>query len=270
MSQPKKSRLKIFLIATAAALPIAAIGFGVASAQTGPRGERGPGRMLFEMFDTNKDGKITRAEYNAARDKLFADMDYTKDGYLIGLEVRLFMRQRIEARMKARFAAIDTNKDGGISEAEWLASRDAQFKRMDSNKDGKVTEEEIRQSFARWAGSRAGRGRWGRHGHHGRGHEGRGHEGRGHDRWNRGDRTKGGEGRGYRRAQWRHHRHGRGGRGMGRMFWRADANRDGRVSKAEFTEFTDRMFGWLDKNNDGTITRSDLPTRAKRPGGRGR
>lgn len=44
------------------------------------------------------------------------------------------------------FPAMDTNKDGQISKAEWKAHSDDMFKRMDTNNDGKITRAEY-QAF---------------------------------------------------------------------------------------------------------------------------
>jgi hypothetical protein len=45
----------------------------------------------------------------------------------------------------ARFAAMDTNKDGTISKDEWVAAgrREQGFDRIDANHDGKITPEEM-------------------------------------------------------------------------------------------------------------------------------
>jgi hypothetical protein len=42
----------------------------------------------------------------------------------------------------AHFDQLDTNKDGSLSQAEFLAKGDARFAQADTNKDGKLTKEE--------------------------------------------------------------------------------------------------------------------------------
>ena len=53
----------------------------------------------------------------------------------------------------ALVAALDTDKDGAISKAEWLAAgrREQRFTRIDANSDGKVTLEEIKAAIAAMA-----------------------------------------------------------------------------------------------------------------------
>lgn len=43
---------------------------------------------------------------------------------------------------------------------------------------------------------------------------------------------------------------------------KADANKDGSVSRAEFTAFRETQFTRMDRNKDGVVTASDIPRRA--------
>jgi Ca2+-binding EF-hand superfamily protein len=61
-------------------------------------------------------------------------------------------RGEIEARLKA----MDTNGDGAIDKAEYLARAEAQFKRLDLNGDGRITADELQKIRERRGG--AGRG----------------------------------------------------------------------------------------------------------------
>jgi Ca2+-binding EF-hand superfamily protein len=83
----------------------------------------------FARMDANKDGVVTRAESNAARDA------------------------RMNAQYDAAFAQIDADGNGSISKAEFVTAQrraisratggrplpDPQFDQADLNKDGKVT-----------------------------------------------------------------------------------------------------------------------------------
>lgn len=51
----------------------------------GPAGM--PGRML-EMMDTNKDGKVSKEEWQAHHDQRFTEMDTNKDGAITSAEVK--------------------------------------------------------------------------------------------------------------------------------------------------------------------------------------
>jgi hypothetical protein len=82
-------------------------------------GKRGHwGQRIMDKLDKNKDGKVTRKEFDEAR----------------------------EARRKARFARMDVNKDGHVTLDEYMNSRgkwgNRFFDRFDHNKDGVIDREE--------------------------------------------------------------------------------------------------------------------------------
>jgi len=136
-------------------------------------------------------------------------------------------RADAEAKVKARFAAADTNKDGVVTEEEVKAlrdtrmaeHRDAMFKHMDTNGDGAISRAEFDASAQ---------------GRHNRMADG------GKD----GPRA-GGYGR--------HHRGIEMGMG-GRMFEKADANKDGKVTLAEATSAAMTHFDAVDADKNGTIS----------------
>ncbi len=122
----------------------------LAYAQPGPQGgPRGGGMMA--MADTNKDGKISKAELTAGLEARFAKMDVDRDGQITQKD-RDAMRQQ---RQDARFAALDTDKNGQITQAEFTAGHDA---RADKRQE--------RRAEAGKPGDRDGRGWGGRGGHH--------------------------------------------------------------------------------------------------------
>lgn len=89
----------------------------------GMRGHHGMGMKT--KLDTDKDGRISRAEA-AAAPKLaerFAQMDANKDGYLD----RADREARMQERRAKWFSDADSNRDGQISRAEYDA---AHAKRM--------------------------------------------------------------------------------------------------------------------------------------------
>ena len=122
---------------------------------------------------------MTRAKLTANVDAEFKKMDTNKDGQLVKDEIEAAqldaIKGRIAARNKALFAALDKDKNGSISVAEFdglpaqaprpdatsilrhdsgkdgkvniaelKAASFANFDRMDTNKDGSVTLAEIR------------------------------------------------------------------------------------------------------------------------------
>ena len=63
----------------------------------------------------------------------------------------VYKRQRQKAmqeRKKARFGEMDTDKNGKVSQAEFIAGGKARFQAADTDKDGKVTPWEFRAQ--RW------------------------------------------------------------------------------------------------------------------------
>jgi Ca2+-binding EF-hand superfamily protein len=97
------------------------------------QGAGGPG-MMFASMDTNKDGKITVAEAQAARTAQFDKEDANKDGFVTSEE----MGER-GAMMLTR---ADKNKDGKLDKAEFTDTA-GMFTFMDTNKDGAIDQAEV-------------------------------------------------------------------------------------------------------------------------------
>lgn len=195
--------MKLPLIAFAVASVTVA---GVAIAQ--PHRGAGPaaGGFAILQHDANGDGRLTRAELDAAQKARFDAIDANKDGVAAPEEFKAFREgqfaERREAFAQARFDALDADKNGQISRAEFAAPA----------KDGDGR------------GMRDGRGK-GRHG-----------------------------GPGLHRA---------GNRGGGDAI-PGDANNDGKVSLAEFGARGAEAFARADANKDGVVTVTEL--QALRPG----
>ena len=129
---------------------------------------------------------------------------------------------RAEAQAKAQemFARMDVNKDGKLDQADRAAQNAAMFDRMDADKNGQISRGEFDAMH-----------QGGAHGHEAA------DEGHGMHR-------RGGPG-------------GHGG-GQGMMMDRlADANKDGAVTQAEFTQVALQRFDRSDANHDGTVTRAE-------------
>jgi Ca2+-binding EF-hand superfamily protein len=127
-------------------------------------------------------------------------------------------KAEVEARVKERFARMDTNRDGAVTREEIDATRaarraelqDRRFDILDANNDGSVSRSEFDSAAAARGDRRAQRG---------------------------GKRAK------------------RGGRGGPEaMLARADINADGRLTLAEALARPMARFETVDTNRDGTLT----------------
>lgn len=130
---------------------------------------------FLEIYDTDADEVVTRAQFDEQRASAFARTDGNSDGkldqneYLAEFADRLDRRiaRTREAQLKqglVRFESIDADKNGGISREEYLAMSARFFERADTNKDGTVADndpppppEERRERTERTASGNADR-----------------------------------------------------------------------------------------------------------------
>ena len=178
----------------------------------------GPGGFL-KGADLNKDGTIDQTEFQTTRDKWFAELDTSKDGFVTADELKAFgdkmhaewakkhgdkadagkaeKMQRKHGDFSQRILdRVDADKDGKISKAEADAEGAKLFAKLDDNSNGKIEENEMPQRH------------WARFG--------------------------------------------------GKMFDRIDADKDGKVTKAEFEAAGAAMFQRMDKNGDGIIEKDEM------------
>jgi Ca2+-binding EF-hand superfamily protein len=138
---------KILILTVASGLaPLA-----LAEEDDDPEAHRGSG--MFERWDTNSDGVVTRAEVEAgaaerAR-KHFDSLDANGDGKLTKDELQQ-RRDRMHTAMREkgeeRFRSADTDGNGSLSkeEAERAMPQIARhFERLDADKDGALSAEEL-------------------------------------------------------------------------------------------------------------------------------
>jgi hypothetical protein len=106
---------------------------------------------FLEIYDTDADEAVTRAQFDEQRASAFVKTDGNSDGkldpneYLEEFADRLDRRiaRTREAQLKqglVRFESIDADKNGGISRDEYLAMSARFFERADTNKDGTVAD----------------------------------------------------------------------------------------------------------------------------------
>ncbi len=111
----------------------------------------------FDKMDANGDGYVDARDRELRgkqrRDEWFASADADKDGKLTRAEIdaadahrRAQFQQRMQARGAERFAAADSNKDGRISrdEAKSKPRLAERFDQLDANKDGFLSRDELK------------------------------------------------------------------------------------------------------------------------------
>ena len=101
----------------------------------------------FSDIDVNKDGKIMAAEFEASTKQQFSSMDAGKDNVLVAQEfVAYYCGPDAKAPKKAKakpMKKIAANKDGKIGKDECVAFWVARYSDMDTSKDGKLTMDEF-------------------------------------------------------------------------------------------------------------------------------
>jgi len=103
---------------------------GMPSAAAPSGGAEIPQEQLTKL-DINKDGAVTREEYNQAMTAAFKNLDKNGDNSLTAAEVGTILTPE-------QFASVDTNKDGKISHDEMITQVTSDFDTADTNKDGQL------------------------------------------------------------------------------------------------------------------------------------
>lgn len=94
---------------------------------------------LMERFDLDKDGKITRAEFDEERARSFGDTDADGSGSITLEEFATFWQDRNARRIVRGFQRLDTDGDLSVTQDEYTARSKNFVERNDRNGDGVVT-----------------------------------------------------------------------------------------------------------------------------------
>ncbi len=138
-------RTKIIMAASAATIFLGAAAGAVAHRSDRSAGMQERGDMMFDRLDTNKDGKITRAEADAYRDQQFVEFDANKDGDLNLAEYTAMVNAIMAERIQRRFERQDSDNNGSLNKHELSDRLTRMFDYMDRNGDGAVERDEVRR-----------------------------------------------------------------------------------------------------------------------------
>ncbi|MEQ9557546.1 MAG: hypothetical protein RIG67_17390 [Rhodospirillales bacterium] len=141
-----KTRTKIILSALAVATAIGGTAVAVQAEARGPHGKSfDRAEWLFERYDANQDGKITKDEITAARKASITKYDADKDGQLSLNEFQGLFNEIMRQRMVRMFQKLDRDGDAKVTEAEIARRVDRMMARLDRNDDGEIERSELKR-----------------------------------------------------------------------------------------------------------------------------
>lgn len=92
--------------------------------------------------DTDGDGKVSKAEAEAAREAHFKTADLDGNGTVSFEEFEAMAERRLQMKLKRRFKRSDKNGDGVLTSEELETHRGGHFDKIDKDGDGEISEEE--------------------------------------------------------------------------------------------------------------------------------
>jgi hypothetical protein len=164
-----EQRLRIPALIAFSALAVALIACGSREPKPGawnpfsagpPRDENfhGPATLL-RAYDGNRDGILTREEFQTRLRAEFNAADTARSGCLASAEVLAINQKRIETDQSAATPLQDWNQDGCVNYQEFATAPASMYDQLDLNRDGRITALEFDPRAGRGgAAGAAGRG----------------------------------------------------------------------------------------------------------------
>lgn len=107
----------------------------------------------FKEMDADRDGRVTKEEYAAAAQAKFAKLDANSDGKVSAEElaggrdkkpgILKFWKKDDRAPVPEVLSVFDQNADGQLTRTEHTLGIEKRFAALDSNQDGALTEAEL-------------------------------------------------------------------------------------------------------------------------------
>jgi len=114
---------------------------GVSPPHRHPGFRHARGMGFCATYDANKDGKVTRAEFDTAVNAKFDK--YAKSGGISRAGFFQIAAEKVRNMEARRFSRLDTNHDGKLTLAEFEAPQKKMFDRLDAKHQGYITKDEI-------------------------------------------------------------------------------------------------------------------------------
>lgn len=137
-----RSSKKTALVGVAGLLgTVAVLTFAVpASAEKGAMMERHKAHLA--EVDTDGNGKVSKAEAEAAREAHFKSADVDGNGSVSLEEFEAMSERRRKMKLKHKFERSDKNNDGVLTSDELGSRRGGHFEKMDTDGDGEISRDE--------------------------------------------------------------------------------------------------------------------------------
>lgn len=104
---------------------------------------------MFQEFDANDDGKVTKGELDSGRMSHFSNADADGNAALSINEFQGMWMQFMRPHMVDKFQMLDDDGDGEVTEREFQKPFNMIMRHMDRNDDGAISMKEIKRKH-RW------------------------------------------------------------------------------------------------------------------------